>query len=79
MKHMIPIKVKDLYFLSVIVTIQVANQIGSPLLKERIVATIASAANRFSKNKRQQMESNLDRALVDRFNPAQRLASVQSR
>jgi len=27
---MIPIKVKDLYFLSVIVTIQLANQIGPP-------------------------------------------------
>lgn len=69
---MIPIKVKDLYFLSVIVTIQLANQIGFPLLKERIVEAIASAANRFSKNKRQQMESNLYRAFADRFNPEQR-------
>ena len=72
MKHMIPIKVKDLYFLSVIVTIQLANQIDSPLLKERIVEAIASAANRFSKNKREQMESNLYRAFADRFNPEQR-------
>jgi hypothetical protein len=41
---MIPITVKDLYFLSVVVTIQLANQIGSPLLKERIVEALAFAA-----------------------------------
>jgi hypothetical protein len=68
---MIPIKVRDLYFLSVIVTIQLANQIRSPLLKERIVEAIAFAANRFSKNKRQLMESNLYSAFADRFNPEQ--------
>jgi lauroyl/myristoyl acyltransferase len=68
---MIPITVKDLYFLLVIVAIKLANQIDSPLLRERIVEAIASAANRFSKNKRQQMESNLDRAFADQFDPEQ--------
>lgn len=74
---MIPLTVKDLYFLSVIVTIQLANKIGSPLLKERIVEAIAFAANRFSKNKRRQMESNLCRAFADRFNHEQRQKVIE--
>ena len=63
---------KDLYFLSVIAFIKIVALSPSRRLRELAIGTLAAAAYRFSRTKRQRSEKNLSRAFAGTLNQEQK-------
>jgi len=71
------VRIKDFYFLSVIMLIMITSWFSSPKLKEFVVSFIASAAYRFSRNKRRLGEKNLSETFNDKLSEDQRREIVK--
>ena len=64
-------KIKDFYFLSVIVLIKVISLFSSSKLKECFVQSIAFTAHQFSRNKRRLKEKNISEVLGEQLSEKQ--------